>query len=542
MSQPPGFATSSGGPVSSADRPTRSRAGQLLERLARTLDRHPALPLLGLCLIYLFAVLAASHAKLLWHDELFTLYIAQAPSLAAMFEEIRSIDLNPPLSYVLTRASLHLFGVSTLACRLPEIVAFLVAMLALSSFVRRRAGTLYGILAASVLFSSLAGELAVEARPYALLLAFVCLALLGWQRAREAGSMRAAGLLLLPLSAAGMLLSHVFGVLPWAVFAAAELARALRRRHLDMVLAVLWIVPLVVCLTYLPMLRSHGASAFPSAFQPKAEDIFTFYISHVDRELVTVWLTAVAVLLLLGRRALRGQGNWSLTTTEWITTIGLLMLPALLIADLIHNRAAFFPRYGVVASIGVAVLTSTFIGWWTGHDRGAALLGSIVALLISGQIALATSGLRHFQPLHPFAAVEPVVPACRVCARTAALDPSLPLVDASGLTFLEMDHRESSADLDRVFYLTDTEAAMKYAHATIFEGMATEARIFPLRAHVANYTSFLHEHPHFFVFGRFDYPEDWLLRKLMADGANIRVRGRVAGPYRDHELYEVTAP
>jgi hypothetical protein len=79
-----------------------------------------------------------------------------------------------------------------------------------------------------------------------------------------------------------------------------------------------------------------------------------------------------------------------------------------------------------------------------------------------------------------------------------------------------------------------------WTHATIFEGLPEEAAYFHLRGHVQSYKSFREQNRHFFVFGRYDYPEDWLLRKLTADGATIRVVGRVADTYKDREVYEVT--
>ncbi len=51
----------------------------------------------------ILAQLGYSLASPLWHDE------------------IRRVDLNPPLSYLLTRLSFDLFDVGMLQCRLPEI-------------------------------------------------------------------------------------------------------------------------------------------------------------------------------------------------------------------------------------------------------------------------------------------------------------------------------------------------------------------------------------------------------------------------------------
>jgi hypothetical protein len=119
--------------------------------------------------------------------------------------------------------------------------------------------------------------------------------------------------------------------------------------------------------------------------------------------------------------------------------------------------------------------------------------------------------------------------------------PALPFVDASGLTFLEMDSREDTRFLSRVYYLTDPSGSMSYAHANIFEGMQTEKDAFPIRAKVEQYSIFVRQHPTFLVFGTYDYPEDWLLRRLQADGAHLRLLQTVGDPqFKDRELWQVT--
>ena len=119
------------------------------------------------------------------------------------------------------------------------------------------------------------------------------------------------------------------------------------------------------------------------------------------------------------------------------------------------------------------------------------------------------------------------------------VSPELPFVTASGLTFLEMDHREDSRFVKRLYYLTDTPSAIRYAHATIFEGLPILARYFPVRATVIPYQSFLATHDRFLVFATPDYPEDWLLDKLRDDGAAIRQICQIHTDYRDQMLYEV---
>jgi hypothetical protein len=191
-------------------------------------------------------------------------------------------------------------------------------------------------------------------------------------------------------------------------------------------------------------------------------------------------------------------------------------------------------------------LSSALLGRWTMDGRRpdgrAALVGAGILLLMSGLWRAIPLQLRAGNFIPTIANSEPPLKPCQACLETAAIDVSIPLVDASGLTFLEMNHQETPATLARVYYLTDEAASTRYAHANIFEPMPQLVTDFNLRGHAVEYDDFVRQHPHFFVLGRYDYPEDWLLRKLTAEKANIRVVGHVEDGYRDTELYEVTMP
>lgn len=68
------------------------------------------------------------------------------------------------------------FGDSALVTRLPSMIAFAVASLCLYYVVRRRLGRFYGLVAMLVLWLSPFFFFAAKARPYALVLGFLCLA------------------------------------------------------------------------------------------------------------------------------------------------------------------------------------------------------------------------------------------------------------------------------------------------------------------------------------------------------------------------------
>jgi hypothetical protein len=93
--------------------------------------------------------------------------------------------------------------------------------------------------------------------------------------------------------------------------------------------------------------------------------------------------------------------------------------------------------------------------------------------------------------------------------------------------------------------LRDLDAAARYAHSNMFEVFEPPDRMkpwFPISANVDQYNHFVSQHNQFLVFGTEDYPEDWLLPKLQADGAQLSELGDYPGPYKDSMLYLVTMP
>ena len=172
-------------------------------------------------------------------------------------------------------------------------------------------------------------------------------------------------------------------------------------------------------------------------------------------------------------------------------------------------------------------------------------------MLLTGLLALAT---RRNSNAAPAAAVLILILFCATRAGTGTLivdagnastayltiRPDLPFVTASGMTFLEMDHREEPAFAGRLYYLTDREAALRN-HSNIFEEVFPPVRKwFPIRATIEPYGDFVTRNREFLVLGTRGFPEDWLLQKLEQDGAQIRLLLDLKTGYHDRELYQVT--
>ena len=522
-------------------RRTWQRIGQRLDTIASSLDKRPPALFFLFLLSFYYGMAKTERIAPLWHDELYTLYIAQAPNFKTMMVWIQTIDLNPPLYYLLARLTFHVLPPTQLSVRLPSLIGFFVATLCLYQFIRRRTSPLYGMLGALVLLTSSFGPYAYQARPYALALGFLGLLALGWQRAiAEPVRGRWPSLLLVVFSAYGMLLSHVLASVAYASLLLTELIRTLLRRRVDWILWICLIVPLSACVTYLQPVAHHSSDSFPQQFQASVEQLFTAY-GDIWSPLAILLCGGLMVVALLetvppAEPQAVAEARPGFSLPEIIFAAGLCCVPLVVALVFMHSHSAYFERYGMPAIFGVPILAAAMVAHWTRASSRAALVCSLFLLL---GIVRPESLARHLQALLPPPHTTPAITGISATPYTQVL-PNLPFVDASGLTFLEMNNREAPGFLSRVYYLTDEPAAIHYANATIFEGMPNLLGKFPIKANVEPYPAFIQQHHQFLVFGTYDYPEDWLLRKLLADGATLKFLGEYPSTYKDNHLYEVT--
>ena len=479
-------------------------------------ESHYFASLSVLFVIYLCAHLGYSLRIPLWNDELFTWYIAQAPSLGALLHLTRTTDLNPPLSYLITRATFHLFGVGTLQTRMPEIAGFWLAVVCISLFVRRRAGNAFAILAGVILFVSKTTEPAIDGRPYGLMFGFGALMLVAWQSstiAQDHGRRSYASDLLMGLATTALLLTHIFGLFLWAAIVAAEATYSFSRKRIEPARLLALLLPLAATSLYVPIFQVHAAATFPPEFQAHLSDIYGYFSDRTVREFKALAFTVLVIASVGGRPWLRPSSRFVLTGPEWVAVACFLLTPVAIIARLTQEHAAFFHRYGDAAMLGTAILFTVLLCRLTANRPAAALLAAVIFLFFSSRMQhtyMFVSQGRIFRHTEPT-----IVPFSPNPLATS----DLPLVINSGLVFVEMNNHESPQFLDRTYYLTGGPVALHYTNATLFEGMPLVAAAFHLRGQVAPYPDFIRQHPHFYLLANdFDYPEDWLLRKFKDDG------------------------
>ncbi|WP_419806803.1 glycosyltransferase family 39 protein [Terriglobus sp.] len=507
----------------------RGRTAAALDSASAWLDERPGLLYAVLFVIYMLFALRSIAGRPMWFDELFTFHIAQAPTLGQMFAQLRALDLNPPLTYLLTRASMHLLGANALGARTPETLAFFAAMVFLGRLVARRFGNLYGFAASTLLLASPTGDLFTEARPYAVMVAALAL---GWWMTEAAAEQPAPWrLALVFLAGCAALLSQALAVPAWLLLIAVILLFREWRRPALVAAAAL---PLLVTPLLRGFIAEHGHTIFPPSFLPTPTMVFAFYNARFVREEILLVLTAIVLLSTAGFAALRGSSGWGLRRPEWAVALLWTALPGMLMLWFMVTRAAFFYRYGSAASLGVAVIAIALLARWTSGRRSAALIVAVLALLESHALPGALLQLRHLRR------VQPVPLACVPCQLAAQMH--LPLVDANGLTYVEMAQRESSATLANTFYLQDLDAAHSLAHASIFDHLDRVQQTFNLADRVVDANQFVQTHRRFLVYGSYSYPEQWLLRKLKQDGARLQLVNESIGSYADQDTWLVELP
>jgi hypothetical protein len=550
---------------------------RLLRAISRFVETHGWVAFAVVSTICGWIRLGGFASRSLDHDELYTFYIAQAPTLRQLLALTRSVDLHPPLSYLLVRASFAIFGVSSWSCRLPSVLAFFFTVALVFWLAKRVLSPLYGIISVLFFWSVPFTYQADEARPYSLLLCFTTVMLVSWYRATETpdskfiSSERRFALLTLTAGGFGLLLSHVLGIVPYAAFFAAEVVRFSIRRKPDWSLWTALLAPTISGLTYLPLIRTHSGILFTDEYHASPMRIVSFYSWSV--RFLPIPLMLVALLACLWPRVRRrvSQDQRQAIPPATLCPLGFLLgclalIPLGVGVLFAHTGTAFFDRYGIVVIIPIVLIPVLLLGYRTQRNQMA---GIAVAVLLSVTLFLNTAGkIWLIEQLGNLASPRvarytvnvlalPTIITGRVKPRVAphlqtaldaapavsnldAIDPDLPLVANTGLTFLEIDHQGDAELTRRLYLLNDRQAAASIAHDTVFENYDRLTKVFPIRGKVEPYCAFISQHPRFLALGAYNHPQGWLLKKLDMDGADLHIIGTYAGLTEEAQLYEVT--
>jgi len=464
--------------------------------------------------VYVLCTALASHQPF-WFDELFTFYMTRLPSMSAVWAALKDgADLNPPLFYVATRFSQSLFGSSEWVIRLPAMIGFLVMMFGLYIFVSRYGSRLGGMVAMTFPLVTGAYSYAHEGRAYGMELGFIAIAAVCWQAATR-GERRRLTLPALSLCLGGALLTHCYAVLAVSSFGFAEAARTLMRKKFDWPMWVALAIPCFAVLTYLPMMPAvTGGDPFDNpVYQVTARASYEMILAPA----IWLLLLVLAVLALLGARDPRsaGGGAEKIPFHEMVLAAGFLVAPLLGVALASTVTKIFMARYGLAAILGFSMALGTLVTKRTALHPGTAVL--VIGILSSGFLWIPVSAMLPRSDAKAAAEKD---------FQLADLDPTMPIVIANGLLFLEADHYESKQITDRLFFLIDRNTAIRYTGTPGFEQFRGLTKWFPIRSHLEDYHQFLKIHPAFYILSVYDSPLDWTMRKMREDGLPLAFVGQ----------------
>ncbi len=502
------------------------------EALRDVCERRRLLLLGAVSFVYFAATSVLASRKPMWNDELFTYFIAQAPTLSGIWSALLTgADQTPFPFYVLTRWSLALFGVNEWALRLPEMIGVWVAGLCLFHIVARQTEGLYGFVAMVFLFVTGANFYSYEARPYALVLAFSSLAWLFWQRATY-GRSRKLSVLGFAASLAAAVCSHYYAVFVFVPLGVGEFVRSIGRRRIDWPIWFAMMGALSPLLFLAPLIQqartySQGFWARPSLYSiPDAYSVL----------LMPTPLLALAALILGGTYSLirsvesrpQATSRYSLVLLhEVAVAVGFVALPIIAVLATMLTTGAFTFRYALPAVLGVSALVAVSAArLFQGH----AVLG--IAILFLSCAGFGMMSARNLQGT-PEASLGKVY---ELIGREPIT--SLPVVVSDAHSFMMLSHYAPRELSSRLVYLADPKTSLRHlGFDTIDRGILDLRPWFGF--HIEEYGRYLEAQPRFFVYvsgGRLG-GLNWLLSELASAPYHIELRARID----DHLLLLVTS-
>lgn len=511
----------------------RRRAQRAMEEAALWLDASAWRGVIVLLAAYLPLALLMAHAQQLSADEVYTLRIAQQPTIRQMVQLSREIDLHPPLHFLLEREALKLELPRWLGARLPSLVAGVVGLLAVFAWMRRYYGNLAGVLAGALYLFTPATDYAWSNRPYGLWLALLAVCLLAWDASGEEPR-RWWWPVLLAVAAAAMVLDYMFGLACLGPLLVAEAVRCYRRGRVDWAVPAALLPAALLGLTYVEQVRSFATNSFSPQYLPSWG-----MAGAVMADLLLLPVAALAACMLTSmlfeeenepwwyrmKRALRAEQTVLLST--------LALLPLGLLAAAAVHRTQFFERYAACGAVGVSLLLAGAIFRYCKRPRAVATL-MVGAVVIGGAVRAAQDPVNLVMP---WRGAEAMGLAPRPLA---SLDPSQPIVVAAAIDFTELNDREPLEVARRLVYLTDRAAAQQFSGETIFETEDRTVALLGLPGRAVPMHRFLEGHARFYVVGDYLTPQEWVLRYLMAHGAHLQYLGKCMTTTVGDDLYEVT--
>jgi hypothetical protein len=299
--------------------------------------------------------------KLFWYDELLTFHVSSLQPFSLFWRALQAgVDGMPLGYYLLVRVARILPGDPLITLRLPSVLGYLLTLLGVYLFARKRLSAFAGLAAVLLITLSPFRPYAVEARSYTLLVGFLAIAAVFWQRIGEKWCMTPLFALFLTLAVS----CHHLAVVAISAFGAAELTWTFLSRRVRWGVWTAFLLATLPFFMNLPILLRYR-EIFGENFwsRPGWTMVISTYDTYLglgsNLALVLIAFFGIVLgdsLLRMCRTARSGSvDERGLDPSEIILVGGFLYLPALLVVltKLLHS--GYVPRYGWPAILGLAL-------------------------------------------------------------------------------------------------------------------------------------------------------------------------------------------
>lgn len=462
----------------------RDRLSGMLGQVAGL--RHLPMVLLGG--LFLFVVGLSAARTPLWFDEILTYHVASLGSPIAIVEALLAkAENHPPLDYIVRHFSMAAFGGSELAFRLPSIVAVLIGAVCLYIVVLRRTSALPALVAFSFPFVTFALKYFYEGRPYAILFASMCLALLAWQLVTDKPTVPRLIFLTLSLSLGPH--AHYYGVLNYVPIAVGEAWRCWERRQIAWPVIGCFVASFAIVGPLVPFVI-HSRDFAPNFWTKLGTSLVPHaYVKILGTALpaAVVALLACTIAIFFFRREPVGVGKDStIPRHEVAAAVTLSLLPVMTYILAYFVTRAFTDKYVINTVVGISLVVA-YLTWqlraW--RPRCALFIGLSVSLLATAIFGY----LLRNMPARPYS-----IAAADLRLIEAARHP-VAFPDAHH--YLQTHFYLPPHLRDRIYMITDKVLAMKFVgHDTnelVFDRLSPYVRmnIFSLCEFTTRYSQFL---------------------------------------------------
>lgn len=465
----------------------------------------------------ILAVLAGR--KPFWYDELLTFHVSNLHPFSALWRALyEGADGTPPGYYAIVGVARMLPGDPHVTLRLPSIAGYLLTLLAVYRFARKRLPVLTGATAVLLVTLSPFRAYALEARSYTLLVGCLAIAAVLWQMVDE----RRFATPLLALFLALAVSSHHYAVLAIAIFGLAELAWTFLSRRIRW---GVWAACLLATAPFFANLAvlAHYRAVFGTNFwaQPQWTRVVSTYAGYLGLGInlslaLTALLGIVIGMAALGK--LRQRANEApkdeLGAHELVLLGGFIAYPAVLVTLTKMAHAGYVDRYGWPAVFGLVVGAVYVL-----RRTSARPLFVLSALLI----AFAYQGLQDLSAMRTAGTMSARWSRLEAISRR---EPDVPVVISSALYYLEADKYAPPELHDRLVMVVDEDATIRILGADTAEKTnRILAQFVPLR--LQDLSSFEAAHRRFVWYSV--GADDWLTQYLLERQFRLTLMARDRG-------------